>query len=164
MGSFFDFEKLRQHSAIPFSSHVLDLRLAVRLGVPDSFVANMTLLGGIARTLKFIAACEEMGHGFWCFSGETGVGSAAYLHVVAATRHIHEPSQSLFRFQTDDVIEEGPFKPKNNVLPVPEGPGLGVTLSPKAMRRCHERFLKEGPYDAYRDPSHPGRYIRLPLN
>src|SRR5688572_31709886 len=38
--SFFDMAKLRQHSAIPFSSHVPDLRLAVELGVPDTFVLN----------------------------------------------------------------------------------------------------------------------------
>ncbi|MDO8685422.1 MAG: enolase C-terminal domain-like protein, partial [Clostridiales bacterium] len=129
-----------------------------------NFVLNMTVLGGISRTLKFIAACEQMGNGFWCYSGETGVGSAAYLHVVAATRHIHEPSQSLFRFQIDDVIEDGPFKPKNNVLRVPEGPGLGVTLSKTGLKRCHERFLKEGPYDQYYNPDQPGMYIRVPHN
>lgn len=164
VATYFEMEKLRRHSAIPFSSHFPDLNLAVRLGVPDTFVVNMTVLGGIARTLKFIAACEQMGHGYWCYSGDAGVASAAYLHVVAATRHIHEPSQSLFRYQADDVIEEGPFKPKNNVVPVPEGPGLGVTLSKKALKRCHERFLKEGPSDSYHNLKHPGTYLRLPLN
>jgi len=155
--------QLRQHSSIPFSTHVPDLRLATRLGAPDTFVLNLTVLGGLSRTLKFIAACEAMGSGFWCYSGESGIGSAAYLHVVAATRWIHEPSQSLFRWQIDDVIEEGPMKPKNNVLTVPEGHGLGVTLSKKALRRCHERFLREGPYNHYHDPAAPGKFRRLPL-
>lgn len=155
---------LRQHSSIPFSSHVPDLRQAVALGSPDTFVLNFAVLGGIARTLKFIAACESMGVGFWCYSGETGIGSAAYLHVVAATQWIHEPSQSIFRWQIDDVIEEGPFKPKNNVLLVPEGPGLGVTLSAKGLKRCHERFLKNGPLNHYHDPAAPGKFRRMPLN
>ncbi len=39
----------------------------------------------MARTLRFIAACEAMGIGFWCYSGDTGIASAGYLHVVAAT-------------------------------------------------------------------------------
>ncbi len=164
VASFEERAKLRQHSAIPFSTHTPDLRLAMRLGVPDTFVLNLTVLGGIARTLKFIAACEAMGIGFWCYSGETGIGSAAYLHVVAATHWIHEPSQSLFRWQADEVIEEGPFKPKKNLLPVPEAPGLGVTLSSKGLKRCHERFLKEGPYIHYHDPQAPGKFRRLPLD
>jgi glucarate dehydratase len=163
VATFYEMAKLRQHSRIPFSSHVPDLRLAVQLGVPDSIVLNLTQLGGIARTLKFVAACEEMGVDMWCYSGDSGIASAAYLHVVAATQHIHRPSQSLFRWQTDDVTEEGPFKPKRNVLPVPEGPGLGVTLSPSGLDRCHERFIEEGPYDEFHNPSHPGTYARLPL-
>lgn len=125
---------------------------------------GLTSLGGISRTLKFIAACEAMRVGFWCYSGEIGIGSAAYLHVVAATQSIHEPSQSLFRWQTDNVIEEGPFKPKNNRLNVPEGPGLGVTLSPKSFRRCHERCLKEGAYNHYDDPYATDKLRHLPLN
>lgn len=43
--------------------------------------------------------------GFWCYSGDAGVATAAYLHVKAATPQITEPSQSLFRWQIGDVIE-----------------------------------------------------------
>jgi glucarate dehydratase len=163
VATFYEMAKLRQHSRIPFSSHVPDLRLAVQLGVPDSFVLNLTQLGGISRTLRFVAACEEMGVDVWCYSGDSGIASAAYLHVVAATQHIHRPSQSLFRWQTDDVTEDGPFKPESNILLVPEKPGLGVTLSPSGLDRCHKRFIEEGPYDEFHNPSHPGKYARLPL-
>lgn len=164
VANYFEMEKLRQHTRIPFSTHGPDLKLAARLGVPDAFVMNLSVWGGITRTLKLIAACEEMGVDFWFYSGETGVASAGYLHVYAATHHLREPSQSLFRFQTDDVIEEGPFKPKNNLISVPEGPGLGVTLSQSAMKRCHERFLREGAYDQYHNPKIPGIFVRLPLD
>lgn len=162
VASFHEMATLRRHSAVPFSSHVPDLRLAVQLGVPDSIVLNMTQLGGISRTLRFIAACEAMGVGFWCYSGDSGVASAAYLHVIAATRHIDQPSQSLFRWQVDDVIEEGPFCPHKNMVSVPERPGLGVTLSPSGLKRCHQRFLDEGPCDEFFDPACPGWYGRLP--
>ena len=164
VATFDEMAKLRQHSPIPFSTHTPDLRSAVRLGVPDTFVLNLAVLGGISRTLKFVAACEAMGVGFWCYSGDSGVASSAYLHVMAATHWIHEPSQCLFRWQCDDVIEEGPFKPRHNVLEVPQGPGLGVTLSPTALRRCHERFRSEGPYNHYHDPHAPGKMRRLPLH
>ena len=156
--------KLRQHSAISFSTHTVDLPKAVRLGVPDAFVTNLAVLGGLSRAMRFIAACERMGIGWWCFSGETGIGIAAYLHLIAATPWVTEPGQCILHWQRDDVIEEGPFNPKKNVVAVPEGPGLGVTLSPARLKRSHERFLQEGPYDYFRDPDAPAQYRRLPLN
>ncbi len=162
--SFEHMAKLRQHSSISFSTHTIDLPKAVRLGVPDAFVSNLAVHGGLSRTMRFVAACERMGIGFWTFSGETGIGIAAYLHLIAATQWISEPGQCILHWQTDDVIEEGPFCPKNNVVRVPEGPGLGVTLAPDRLRRCHERFLQEGAYDYFRDPDAPGQYRRLPLH
>jgi glucarate dehydratase len=164
VATFEEMAQLRKHSAIPFSTHIPDLRRAVALGVPDNIVTNFAVLGGIRRTIRFIGACEAMGVGFWCYSGDAGICTAAYLHVVAATEWIHEPSQSLFRWQIDDVIEEGPFRQTQNVIPVPEGPGLGVTLSPKGLKRCHERFLNDGPVNHFYDPGCPDRLRRLPLD
>jgi glucarate dehydratase len=103
--------KLRMHSEVPFSTHAADLPRALALGVPDSFVLNLTALGGIERTVRFIAACEATGVDFSFYSGETGVGTAAYLHVGASEPHLHIPSQSLLRWYADDVIEGGPFQP-----------------------------------------------------
>lgn len=164
VATFEDMAQLRKNSAIPFSTHIPDIRRILALGVPDNIVTNFAVLGGIGRAVRFIGACEAMGVGFWCYSGDAGICNAAYLHVVAATQWIHEPSQSLFRWQTDDVIEEGPFKQTNNVIPVPEGPGLGVTLSPKALKRCNERFVNDGPINHFYDPSCPDRLQRLPRN
>lgn len=163
VGNFWDMKKLREHSAIPFSTHTPDLGLAARIGVPDTFVLNMTAMGGISKTLKFIAACEQMGIDFWFYSGDTGLATAAYMQVTAATRHICEPHQSLFRFMTEDVIQEGPFNCKNNLVSVPEGPGLGVTLNTESMKRCAKRFVDEGPMDQYYNPKNPGVYARVPL-
>ena len=163
VASFEELRVLRQHSPIPFSTHTLDIRRAVSLGVPDAFVANFASLGGIARAVRFIGACEAMGIGFWCYSGDAGIATAAYLHVCAAMPSISEPSQSLFRWQVADVIEHGPFRQTNNVVRVPEGPGLGVTLDRGALKRLQEDFLKNGPLDHFHDPARPGIYRRLPL-
>lgn len=164
VATFEDMAELRRHSIIPFSSHIPDLRRAVALGVPDYFVCNFAALGGIGRTLKFIAACEAFGKGFWCYSNDLGIMTAAYLHVVAATPWITEPSQSLFAWQIGDVIENGPFRQENNVVEVPEGAGLGVKLDPAAMKRWSDHFKEHGPMSHFHDPDNPGRYRRLPLN
>jgi glucarate dehydratase len=105
-----------------------------------------------------------MGVGFWCYSGDAGVCTAAYLHVTAATAWIHEPSQSLFRWQVADVIEGGPFRQTDNLVPVPEGPGLGVALDRKSMAFLHRHFIEHGPLDHFHDPAAPGVFRRLPLN
>jgi glucarate dehydratase len=163
VATFEEMAKLRQHSDIPFSVHTPDLRRAVALGVPDAFCTDVNVHGGIGRTVRFIAACAEMGVDFWCYSGDSGIASAAYLHLAAAIPHIREPSQSLFRMQPLDVIEEGPFRPRNNLVTVPTGPGLGVTLSRAGLARCHRLFLQNGPYDKFHDPDRPGVFRRLPL-
>lgn len=139
---------LRQHFACSFSTHVVDLPKAVQLGCPDAIVTNINELGGIRGTLDFVAACAAMGVGFRFHSGETGVATAAYLHLSAALEHLRGASQTLLRWYADDVIEGGPFVPKSGVVTVPDGPGLGVVLDPVALRRCHERYLAEGRFPA----------------
>ena len=141
--SFFDMAKLRQHSAIPFSSHVPDLRLAIELGVPDTFVLNVTRLGGIRETLKFIAACEVTGLGLWFYSGESAVGTAAYMQLSAAVPYLDQPGQSLLRWYADDVVSPL-FTPRDNKLPIPDVPGLGITVDPQALARCAERYERDG--------------------
>ena len=141
--SFFDMARLRQHSAIPFSSHVPDLRLAVELGVPDTFVLNVTRLGGLRETIKFVNACEIMGLGFWFYSGETAVGTAAYMQLAAALPYLDQPGQSLLRWYADDVVTPL-LEPRRNVLPIPSGPGLGLRVDAEAVRRCEQRYERDG--------------------
>jgi glucarate dehydratase len=146
--------ELRKHSPIAFSAHAIDLPKAVALRCPDTIVTNINEHGGIRRTVDFIRACEAFNVGFRFHSGETGIASAAYLHLTAAIEHVREASQTLFRWYADDVIDGGPFVMKGGVVKVSEGPGLGVTLDPVALMRCHERFLVEGSFPGAKNASY----------
>jgi glucarate dehydratase len=148
--SYEEMAQLRPHTRASLSTHVLDLGRAHELKAPDTFVTNLNDLGGIRRTIEFIAACERLDIGFRFHSGETSVGCAAYIQVSAAVEHVREPSQTLFRWYADDVVAEGTFVPRKGVVAVPDGPGLGVTLDRKALARCHERFRNEGVFPASR--------------
>ncbi|CAN7146411.1 mandelate racemase/muconate lactonizing enzyme family protein [Phyllobacterium sp. LjRoot231] len=159
-----EMRELRRHCSIPFSTHNIDIARAIELRVPDAIVGNPAVHGGIGRLIRFIGACEHAAIDFWCYSGDSGIGSAAYLHLCAAFGWIREPNQSLFRMQLTDVIEEGPFSPRNNVVSVPEGPGLGVTLARDRLAACHRDYVENGPTNKYHDPAKPGAYRRLPLN
>lgn len=149
VGSFAEMAELRRSTAIPFSAHTPDVELAARLGVPDALVIGLGFCGGIAGTRRFIAACEAAGVGFWFYSGDLGIATAAYLHVAAATPYLDRPSQSLLRWTTDDVIAGGPFSPEGGVLEVPSEPGLGVELDERGLWRGVERFAREGEYVFY---------------
>jgi glucarate dehydratase len=144
VASFIELERLRRSTSIAFSAHTPDLKQAVSLGVPDAIVINLNALGGIRRTVGFIHACEQMGVDVWFYSPDTGIANAAYLQVVAALPWIAQPNQTLLRWHRDDVIEGGPFVPRNGFLSVPDGPGLGVRIDQAALERCKERFRDEG--------------------
>ena len=125
--------RLRPGTSISFSSHDPDLALAAQLGVPDAFVLNLSVLGGIRRSVAFINACEELGVNVWFYSPDTGVMNAAYLQVAAAVEWVSEPSQTLLRWHTDDVVVGGPFQPRNGVLEVPAVP---ASASSSTAPRC----------------------------
>ena len=137
--------RLRADGApVSFSTHQADLPRAARAGVPDGFCLDITELGGVRRTQDFLRACAALGIDFWCYSGDAGVMTAAYLHLTAAEASMIRPHQSLFRFTADVVIEQGHFSPRAGTLPVPTGPGLGVELDRVALARMHERYRSEG--------------------
>lgn len=161
--TFWDMKKLRQHTAIPFSTHNPDIALAVHLGVPDIFVVNTTSLGGIAKTVGFVNACERMGINVSFYSGDAGVATAVYMQLSAALWHIREPHQSLFRFMEYDIIKGGAFCPHNNVVAVPEGPGIGVEVDLDAVKYGHELYKKQGPINQYFNSKAPEKFIRLPI-
>ncbi|HEX2111553.1 MAG TPA: mandelate racemase/muconate lactonizing enzyme family protein [Gaiellaceae bacterium] len=146
---------VRRDSAIPFSAHTPDVELAATLGAPDALVVGLGFAGGIAGTRRLIADCEERGVGFWFYSGDLGIATAAYLHIAAATPYLSLPSQSLLRWTTEDVVVGGPFSPERGVVAVPSGPGLGVDLDERALLRAVERFSREGAYDFYAGPPLP---------
>ncbi|MFZ4812535.1 MAG: mandelate racemase/muconate lactonizing enzyme family protein [Ilumatobacteraceae bacterium] len=130
--------------ASSFSTHQVDLARAARHGVPDAFCIDATEMGGLRRTQDFLRACAAIGTDFWCYSGDGGVMTAAYLHLTASEPSMIRPHQSLFRFTADVVVEQGHLAPRNGVVPVPDTPGLGVTLDRTALARLHERFRSEG--------------------
>jgi glucarate dehydratase len=149
--------ELRRTCPIPFSTHDPDLDRAVALGVPDTLVLDTAACGGVAGTLRFVAACEAAGKGFWFYSGHLGPATAVHLQLAAALPFLGRASQSLLRWYTDDVIEGGPFVPERGLIGVPDGPGLGVELDDAAVARGVERFAREGEYDLYGGPP-PPRY------
>ncbi len=146
---------IRGASSIPFSAHTSDIAHAAELGTPEHVVLGVAGCGGLGPAMRFAAACERAGVGFWFYSGDLGIATAAQLHVAAAAPSITGPHQSLLRWYTDDVIAGGPFRPEGGSIAVPAGPGLGVELDEDALHRGIERFERDGEYDYYSGPPVP---------
>ncbi len=157
-----DMMELKRYTSIPFSTHMVDIRHAIAHGGPDAFVITPANLGGVINTIKFIGACEIFNKGCWFYSGCMGIATASYLHFSAAFQHISEPSQSLFRWQKEDIIFGGQFQAKNNVVAVPEGPGLGVAIDPAAMEHLRRALLNLGPAVSFYNFSDSAYNPRLP--
>lgn len=155
--------RLRSRIGIPISTHNTDLPKIARTGAADAIVSNVASFGGFTRMMRFVSACEAAGVDFWCYSGDSGIGTAAYLHACAHHPHIREPNQSLLRQQPFDVIAEGPLSPRGNVIALPEGPGLGVTLDPDRLAWCARLLVERGPPNKYHDPARPGVMRHMPL-
>ena len=130
--------------AVSFSTHEAALLRAARSGVPDGICVDIAELGGFRRTQDFLRACDALGIDFWCYSGDAGVMTAAYLHLTAAEPSMIRPHQSLFRFTADVVLEQGHFSPRNGVLPVPDGAGLGVSLDRMSLERLSRHYREHG--------------------
>jgi ornithine cyclodeaminase/alanine dehydrogenase len=108
--------------------------------------------------------------------GVVGLGEAPSAHLAPAIQDLaprligRDPldmdgieNRCVPPWQIGDVIKGGPFRPKNNTVPVPEGPGLGVDLDRDALDHWHRHFVDNGAMDHFYDPDRPGVYRRLPL-
>ena len=154
-----DTQRLRDDGvAVSFSTHEPALLRAARTGVPDGICVDIAELGGLRRTQDFLRACAALGIDFWCYSGDAGVMTAAYLHLTGAEASMIRPHQSLFRFSADIAIEQGHYSPLGGVLPVPTTPGLGVTLDRAAVARMHEAYRTQGAMGGSAEHAYRGQF------
>jgi L-alanine-DL-glutamate epimerase-like enolase superfamily enzyme len=125
-----------------------DLIEIARRRAVDLISLYTTKPGGLFRAKKVAAVAEAAGlpcnlNG----SAESGVGNAANLHLVAATKIVNlpcvlsitapegmAPTDVACHFYTDDVVT-APFEYKDGCLIVPDKPGLGIELDEKKLQK-----------------------------
>lgn len=129
-----------------WTAHDVD-ELAAR-GAVDLVSIYYSKPGGLRPAMEVAAACER--HGLRANvngSAESGLGTAAGLHLAAAARCAdlpcllmasapleRRPTEIAARIYLDDLIEE-PLEYRNGRLLVPDGPGLGVQLDETRLER-----------------------------
>ena len=101
--------------------------------------------GGLRATALLAGICRTFGLGLSMHSNtHLGISLAAMTHVAAATPNLSYACDTHTPWQTEDLIEPGALRFTGGSVPVPSGPGLGVTLDRDALARLHEQYLTCG--------------------
>ncbi len=76
-----------------------------------------------------------------CKTGESSVASAAAVHVAAVAPAIAWGLTVTSPGLAEDVVVE-PLRVANGHVEVPSGPGLGIEVDERRVRRCQQEFRR----------------------
>jgi glucarate dehydratase len=122
-----------------------DVPPAVEQGAVQIILGDHHFWGGFRACQKLAGICETFGLGMSMHSNtHLGLSLAAMTHLAAATPHLTYACDTHSPWQTEDIIEAGVLSFVDGAVPVPDGPGLGVTLDRDAVARLHEQWRRCG--------------------
>jgi glucarate dehydratase len=160
--------RVREKISIPTSTNQIvvnfeQLATAIRLRAVDVVLLDTTFWGGLRQAYLAGKVCETFQIGVAVHSsGELGVQLATMLHLGAALPNLVFAADAHYHHLTDDVVEGGMFTYSDGEIPIPIGPGLGVTLDRDKLAEYSELYEKLGGYPYDRDPGRPGWYSTAP--
>ncbi|AHF90744.1 glucarate dehydratase [Opitutaceae bacterium TAV5] len=155
--------EVRKQIRIPVATNMYparfdDLAPAVKLGSVDIVLTDIHYWEGPRGVKDLAAVCRTFGLGVAMHSGaEFGIELAAMLHTASTIPEMTFAGDAHYHYLTDDIIEGGLMKYRDGCLPVPRGPGLGVTLDEEKMQKYEREYEKRGDYYArfHQDPRRP---------
>lgn len=110
----------------------------------DMIVLGLHETGGIAQYRKIAHIAEAAGidiciHGLY----ETGITTAATLHVAATLPNLDDGNQIMNHLLSWDVVKSPDLQVIEGKLPVFEGPGFGIELDDDKVKQAAELFERE---------------------
>jgi L-alanine-DL-glutamate epimerase-like enolase superfamily enzyme len=132
-----------------------DVMKLIRSEAGDILTADPYYLGGL-WSCKLVAAAANLAglpvvlHSY----GQLGVGTAACMHLIATCPNYLFANQTHLPIMEDDLLEE-PLVFENGSLPVPDKPGLGISLDEEKVAKYEEHFHRNGEYTHFTELS-PG--------
>lgn len=118
---------------------------AIDLGSVHVVLADHHYWGGLRQSARLAGICQTWGIGLSMHSNShLGISLAAMTHLGAALPELTYAADTHTPWQLGvDVVTE-PLRFADGAVPVPTGPGLGVTLDRDALARMHEDYLRCG--------------------
>lgn len=105
------------------------VKAALDLGACRVVNLKVGRVGGLAATQRIHRMCVDRGVPMWCGGMlETGIGRAHNIHVATLPGFVYPgDTASASRTYARDITEQQ-LEATDGVMPVPSGPGIGVTL------------------------------------
>ncbi|MDR1282964.1 MAG: glucarate dehydratase [Opitutaceae bacterium] len=158
--------EVRKQIRVPVATNMYparfdDLAPAVKLGSVDIVLTDIHYWEGPRGVKDLAAICRAFGLGVAMHSGaEFGIELATMLHTASTIPEMTFAGDAHYHYLTDDIIEGGLMRYRDGCLPVPRGPGLGVTLDEDKMKKYEREYEKRGDYYArfHQDPRRPDWY------
>jgi D-galactarolactone cycloisomerase len=123
---------------------VFDFARLLQDRAADLVQPDLTLVGGFGEARKIATLCQIHNVRYSPHVWGGAVGLAAAVHLLAALpdwpHTDHVPYPRLLEYDVgenplrDELLTE-PLRPKDGMIPVPAGPGLGIELDPDAVAR-----------------------------
>lgn len=135
---------LRAQTCVPLAMHVGNPPLATALkeDVCDGFVVS----GGLSRVLAESHILALNYKAFFLQMTGTGITATTALHVAAVCSHARWPAVNCHNLY-EHMLLKTPLKPTNGLIPIPQGPGLGVEIDWDAVERFRiQPITKPYPY------------------
>nr|WP_309685678.1 enolase C-terminal domain-like protein [Armatimonas sp.] len=117
--------------------------------------------GGLRAVAELGRVCETLGIGLSMHSNShLGVSLMAMVHVAAATHRLLYACDTHYPWQSpdDEIIAEGRVPIIDGNVPVPELPGLGITLNYDQLEKLKERY-KNSPYRVRDDVAEMRKHV-----
>jgi glucarate dehydratase len=160
--------RLREKLSTPLATNTIiidfeQLATNVRDPAVDVILLDTTFWGGVRACIRAAQICEAFGLSIAVHSsGELGIQLATMLHLGAVLPNLTFAADAHYHHLLDDVIAGGKLAYRSGCIPVPDGPGLGVTLDRAKLETYAELYRSAGGYPYDRDPGRPQWYPLLP--
>jgi D-galactarolactone cycloisomerase len=135
-----DYVLLRNHSPLPIAGgEVLTRRQSFQPWLQrrafDIVQPDVTKVGGISEERRIAWMAEEHGVRFIPHGWNTALGLAADLHLASASRHTNLVEYLTGSPFIDELVEK-PWKlDADGMLPIPDTPGLGISINMDAVEK-----------------------------
>jgi glucarate dehydratase len=137
--------------------------LSVHMRPVDLILGDIHYWGGPLQMRRVENLAEVFSLGVSMHSDrELGISTAAVLHYLASSHYIIQAADTHYQHQLDDILTES-IEFKNGCARLPDGPGLGVEIDQKKIKKYNDYYRQHGDVDEFVDERRPGWIASLPL-
>jgi glucarate dehydratase len=122
-----------------------DIPGSIAMGSEDIILSDHHFWGGLRSSMELAKLCQTFGRKLSMHSNShLGISLAAMVHLGAALPEVPYALDTHYPWQSEEVIAGGRMKFDEGSVHVPTGPGLGVEIDQKELKKLHQNYLKCG--------------------